>query len=535
MEIAINNILIPDFKKLVFRKCSVGISKGKIISISENKIKGNVTIDGEGCYLTPGLIDCHCHIESSYLLPSQFGNKALKHGVLHVVADCHEIANVAGRKGLEFFIEDAKNTPCNIMFAIPSSVPATEFATSGGKITIEDMEYLFGFKEVVALGELMNYKGVINREEKFMKMIKLAKKYKKVVNGHVPGLTGELLKAYVSAGIDDDHENESYEEILEKIQSGLSVFIREGSAEHTQSDAYKIIKEYPDKVMFCSDDKTAEDLVNIGYIDYNLKKAISSGIEPILALKVASYNGLMHYRLKEYAEIKVGNKAYLVIFDPKFNVKTVIIDGKIYTEKPQHIEIPDYLLYSFKVKPIDSVPPIKNHRICILAKDGSLITERLILENHNKEYDLENDILKIVNIERYGHGNRSSAKIKGFSLKKGAIATSVAHDCHNILAVGTSDEAIKIVVNKIIEEQGGLALFDGKEVFFMPLKIGGIVSDKSVSEVIKSLRLLKDKAKELGSTLTDPFATLSFMALEVIPHIKLTDKGLFNVDKFSYE
>jgi len=180
-------------------------------------------------------------------------------------------------------------------------------------------------------------------------------------------------------------------------------------------------------------------------------------------------------------------------------------------------------------------PPIKNHKICILAKDGSLITERLILENHNKEYDLENDILKIVNIERYGYGNRSSAKIKGFGLKKGAIATSVAHDCHNILAVGTSDGAIKIVVNKIIEKQGGLALFDGKEVFFMPLKVGGIISDKSVNEVIKSLKLLKNKAKELGSTLTDPFATLSFMALEVIPHVKLTDKGLFNVDKFCYE
>ena len=287
--------------------------------------------------------------------------------------------------------------------------------------------------------------------------------------------------------------------------------------------------------MFCSDDKTAEDLVNIGHIDYNLKKAISLGIEPVLALKVASYNGLLHYGLKEYAEIKVGNKAYLVLFDSEFNVKNVIVDGKIYTEKPQHIEVPDYLLHSFKIKLIDNVPPIKNHRICILAKDGSLITERLILENHNKEYDLENDILKIVNIERYGHGNRSSAKIKGFGLKKGAIGTSVAHDCHNILAVGTSDEAIKIVVNKIIEEQGGLALFDGKEVFFMPLKIGGIVSDKSVSEVTKSLRLLKNKAKELGSTLTDPFATLSFMALEVIPHIKLTDKGLFNVDKFCYE
>ena len=537
MDIAINNAFIPDFKTQSFVKCCVGIEKGRIVRISQTPLKGDITLDVEGNYLSPGLIDCHCHIESSYLLPSRFGTQAVKRGVLHIVADCHEIANVAGRKGLEFFIKDSENTPCNILFAVPSCVPATEFATSGGRITLEDVEYFFTHKKVVALGELMNYEGVINREEKFVKMIKLAKKYNKVVNGHAPKLTGEKLKAYVSAGIEDDHENETYEEILEKIRVGLKVFIREGSAEHTEAEAYKIIKEHPDRIMFCSDDKTAEDLISIGHIDFNLKKAISLGIKPILALKVATYNGLIHYGLEEFAEVKPGNKAYLVIFDENFNVKKLIIDGKLYDSKDvqsRPVDVPEFLTHSFKLKPLEVIPPIKNHDLCIIAKDGSLITEKLILSGHTQEYDLENDILKLVNVERYGYGNTSSAKIKGFGLKKGAIATSVAHDCHNILAVGTSDKAIKTVVNVIVENQGGLALFDGKEVVFVPLRIGGIVSDEEVNELVKKLKLIKERVKELGSTLTDPFATLSFMALEVIPHIKLTDKGLFDVDRFCY-
>ncbi|NPA39445.1 MAG: adenine deaminase [Thermodesulfobacteria bacterium] len=537
MDLVINDVLIPDFKTQKFVKGCVGINKGRVVEVSQAPLKGEVVLDGKEAYLSPGLIDCHCHIESSYLIPSQFGTQALKRGVLHIVADCHEIANVAGRKGLEFFIKDSENTKCNILFAVPSCVPATSFATSGGEITLEDVETLFHYEKVVALGELMNYEGVINKEEKFVKMIELAKKYGKVVNGHAPKLTGEKLRAYVSAGIEDDHENETYEEVLEKIQAGLKVFIREGSAEHTKDKAYEIIKEYSEKVMFCSDDKTAEDLITLGHIDYNLRKAISLGIEPILALKVATYNGLLHYGLKEFAEVKVGNRAYFVLFDKNFKVRKLVIDGEVYdvkNVKSKVSDVPEFLLNSFKVRPIENVPRVKHHELCILVRDGSLITEKLVLAGHDQEYDLENDILKIVNIERYGHGNRSAGKIKGFGLKRGAIATSVSHDCHNILAVGTSDKAIKAVVNAIIENQGGLALFDEKEVYLVSLRVGGIVSNEEAESLVKKLRFLKEKAKELGSPLTDPFATLSFMALEVIPHIKLTDKGLFDVDRFCY-
>ena len=538
MDIAINNVFIPDFRKRRFLKTSVGIKNGVISQISEDNIHAEIMIDGTDKYLTPGLIDCHCHIESSYLLPSLFGNVIANCGTLHCVADCHEIANVAGRKGLQFFMENAMTSLINIKFSVPSCVPATSFATSGGSIGLDDIQYFLECEEVVALGELMNIPAVISQDKKTMKMISLAKKKKKRVNGHAPDLSGEDLKRYITTGVDDDHESETYQELKEKLDAGLNVFLREGSAEKTEKEAYKIIEEYPDNVMFCTDDKSINDIFESGHINFHLRKAVKAGVSPILALKAASYNGLNYYGLNEYSEVKTGNKASLVLFNDlkSFNIEKIILDGRFYKYKYHKPFISDFLKHSLNIKTISQIPDIPDNikGICIYVKDGSLITEKIRANKDTPEYYTKEDILKLVVFERYGHGYSSAARIKGFGLKRGAIASSLSHDCHNIIAVGVDDTQIKRAINAIIDCDGGIAVVDGSEIYAIPLHVGGIVSDENPLIFAKRLEEAREKTRDLGCEFNDPMGTLSFMALEVIPHLKLTDRGLFDVDSFAY-
>ena len=538
MDIAINNVFIPDFRKRKFLKTSVGIKNGVISQISEDNIDAEIMVDGTDKYLTPGLIDCHCHIESSYLLPSLFGNVIANCGTLHCVADCHEIANVAGRKGLQFFMENAVSSSINIKFSVPSCVPATSFATSGGSIGLDDIQYFLECEEVVALGELMNIPAVISQDKKTMKMISLAKKKKKRVNGHAPDLSGEDLKRYITAGVDDDHESETYQELKEKLDAGLNVFLREGSAEKTEKEAYKIIEEYPDNVMFCTDDKSINDIFESGHINFHLRKAVKAGVSPILALKAASYNGLNYYGLNEYSEVKTGNKASLVLFNDlkSFNIEKIILDGRFHKYKYHKPLIADFLKHSLNIKTISQIPDIPDNikGICIYVKDGSLITEKIRANKDTPEYYTKEDILKLVVFERYGHGYSSAARIKGFGLKRGAIASSLSHDCHNIIAVGADDTQIKRAINVIIDCDGGIAVIDGSEIYAIPLHVGGIVSDENPLIFAKKLEEARKKARNLGCAFNDPMGTLSFMALEVIPHLKLTDRGLFDVDSFTY-
>ena len=532
MDIAINNTLIADFDSLSFKKLNIGIKDGIIEEISQTPIKAKKVIDASGFYLSPGFIDCHCHIESTHLMPSQFAKAVKKHGTLHVVADDHEIANVFGRKGLELFINDAKNSQINIRFAVPSCVPATEFATSGGKLDLEDIKYFLNFDEVVSLGELMNVPAVVNRDEKFMKMIETAKAKGKRINGHAPHLNHETLKAYKDVGVEDDHESYDYDELKEKIELGFFVFLREGSTEHSTDKAYKIIEEYPDKVAFCTDDKSINDILSKGHIDYNLRKAIKNGIDPILALKTASFNGLKYYGLDEFSSIEVGKKAFLILLNQEFEVvNTFTPNIKEAAKKEENEKFKKSIIVDMPV----ILPEIENKKIAIGIKDGSLITEKINIENVKGEFDLKNDLLKLVVIERYGHNNKAACFVKGFNIKNGALATSLAHDCHNIVAVGSSNENIKKAVETIIQMQGGqVVIKDGKLEAKMNLPVGGIVSDKEPEEIAKDVDNLREKAKSIGCSLTDPFGMLSFMALEVIPHIKLTDKGLFDVDRFEY-
>ena len=535
MDLQIKNVLVVDFENLTFKKLNVGIKDSIIAQLSQSEILAKENLNGDGLYLSPGLVDCHCHIESTHLTPSRFAQIVSRFGTLYVVADCHEIANVAGIDGLNYFMDNAKSSSINIFFAIPSCVPATSFATSGGKIDIEDVKKLIKNEMVLSLGELMNVPGVVNGEQKFLEMIKITKEAGKRINGHAPHLDLETLKKYRERGVEDDHESYSYDEIKQKLELGFFVFLREGSAEIAEDKAYKIVNEYPDRVAFCTDDKTVGDILNTGHINYNVKKAIKNGIDPALALKVASFNGLKYYGLDKYSEIKVGNVANLVLFDKEFNAKTVIVNGKpLRKQETISAKTPDFLKNSIHVKAPVFIPKIKNKSIAIKVNDGSLITDKLTVEPLGDEYDLKKDLLKLTVIERYGNGFSSACLIHGFGLKKGALASSLAHDCHNIVAVGTSDELLAKAIEKIIKMHGGQVVFDGESFTTLPLEIGGIVTSEEPKKVAKMVEKLKVAAHKLGCKLKSPFDTLSFMALEVIPHIKLTDKGLFDVDNFKY-
>jgi len=537
MKTLFKNVYVPDFDNDKFFKTNVAITGDEITSISSSEEKADAVYDFNKYYLIPGFIDCHTHIESSHLAPFVYGDIVARQGTLHVITDNHEIANVGGMEALQYFFNDAKKSRCNIKFAVPSCVPATFFATSGATLTVENICSLLKRPDVVSLGELMNVPAVVGGDSTFIQMIKKAKKLKKIVNGHAPGIKSEDLRKYVAAGVTDDHESETYEEIKEKIEAGLNVFLREGSAEHTQSNAYKLIDEYPDKIMFCTDDKTLTHIMDNGHIVYNVNKALDLGVKPINAIRASSYNGLTYYGMKEYSEIKPGNKASFIIcrINTAVNIEEIYIKGnRLDTNIENKIRTnpPLLLQNSMNIDKQHKVPEIVSDKLCIKVNDGSLITEKINTDFN--VFDTSKDILKLCVFERYGNGYKSACKINGFGINKGAIASSIAHDCHNIVAVGTSDKYILEVVNSIIENKGGLAAFDGKNLKILPLEIGGLITNTEYKIHYNKLKEIYKMIQEMGTNLTDPFGTLSFMALEVIPHIKLTDKGLFDVNSFSF-
>ncbi len=540
MELAINRVFYPDFRENRLIRGNVGISDGKITVVSDKPLTADSVLDGCGGLLVPGLTDCHVHIESSLLTPARFGEVVAAFGTLRVVADCHEIANVAGIDGLHWFMKDAESTACDIRFAVPSSVPATPFATSGGKLGLAEITVLLNEPAVVSLGELMNVPAVLNRDETVMAMIAAAKERGKRVNGHAPGLTGGALRDYFAAGIEDDHECSRYEELKERIESGCHVFLREGSAEHTEDGAYRILDEFPDKIMFCTDDKALNDIFTTGHINFHLRKAAGIGVNPINALRAACFNGPAYYGIANAGEIRPGFRADLVLFDNErdFNVEKVIVSGHPLSGQGVALpSVPLFLAESLSIKtPIEipAIPPALRG-IAIAVTDGSLITRKETVDSClTDEYMPEQDLLKLVVLERYGHGNRAACRVRGFGLKKGAIASSLSHDCHNLIAVGTDDGAIRLAIEAVIATNGGLSVTDGKEIFTVPLPVGGIVSNAKPDEMAVELEELTRRSRKLGTALSNPHATLSFMALEVIPHLKLTDQGLFDVDTFRY-
>lgn len=495
-------------------------------------------------FLIPGFIDAHVHVESSMLVPSEFARLAVRQGTVATVSDPHEIGNVLGRKGVEFMIENGLKTPFKFYFGVPSCVPATPFETAGSEINLEDIEKLFAYPNVNYLAEMMNYPGVLNRDALVMDKIKLAKKLGKKVDGHAPGLKGEDAKKYIEAGIETDHECFTLEEALDKLKYGMKILIREGSAAKNFEALWTIIDQFPNRVSFCSDDKHPNDFVK-GHINQLAARAVAKGCDLFNVLRVACLNAAEHYHIKT-GRLRTGDVAdFCVVKNLKhFEVLQTYIDGKLVFDRGE-VKFPKVVSGTpnyFDRKPInisDLKIEAKSEKVkAIVVEDGQLITGETSASpiNNNQELhsDVKHDILKIAVVNRYRNSPVAMAFVKNFGLKEGAIASCVAHDSHNIIAVGTNDEDLKNAINLIITEKGGISLTVGNEKSILPLPVAGIMTNDDGEKVAEQYEELDKKAKQLGTTLTSPYMTLSFCALLVIPQLKLSDKGLFDGSKFEF-
>ena len=530
----------------------VDIESGEIffgeINFEERLIKSVQKIDEvqkNFPYLLPGFIDAHVHIESSMLTPSEFAKLAVVHGTVASVSDPHEIANVCGKHGVEYMIENGKEVPFKFYFGAPSCVPATVFETAGDALDAITVDHLLANDDIYYLSEMMNFPGVLHKEDQVLKKIASAKKYHKPVDGHAPGLRGEDAKKYIEAGISTDHECFTREEALDKLQYGMKVLIREGSAAKNFEALIDLLNHHEDEMMFCSDDKHPDSLVK-GHINELCQRAVAKGIDVFKVLKAACINPVKHYRMNT-GLLKPGEPADFIIVEnlKDFKVHATYINGTLVAEngvskiktRPaliiNNFNCDKKELNKFKF-PVQQMPPQ-----VIEAIEGQLITNKLSLQLKTESgfyiSDVKNDILKIVVVNRYRNAPVAKAFVKNFGLKKGAIASSVAHDSHNIIAVGVNDESIAEAVTNIIDAKGGITVADYFNPSFnkiLPLPVGGLMSIEDGHKVAASYTEIDRAAKELGSQLSAPFMTLSFMALLVIPHLKLSDKGLFDGDAF---
>jgi adenine deaminase len=495
-------------------------------------------------HIIPGFIDSHIHIESSMLVPSEFARLAVTHGTVGAVCDPHEIANVLGVEGVRSMIENADTTSFKFSFGAPSCVPATPHETSGARIDIAETETLLQDGRIPYLSEMMNFPGVLGNDNEVMAKIAAANRQNKPIDGHAPGLRGEALRRYAAAGIDTDHECCEREEALEKIGLGMKILIREGSAAKNFEALYPLIEEYPDACMFCSDDKHPDDLA-WGHINLLAKRAISKGIDVMKVLRCASLNPVLHYKL-DAGFLQKNQPADFVVVDNlvDFTVLKTVIDGKLAAERgktcfPHRVPAILNRFFAGKKTPDDFRVSIKGTQIRVIeVTEGRLMTGSLIetprIENGNAVSDTERDILKIAVINRYENRPPALGFIKNIGLQKGAIASSVAHDSHNIIAVGVNDEAICDAVNLIIEQKGGISLVSDEFREVLPLPIAGIMSNEDGFIVAEKYARLNTLTRKLGTTLSAPYMTLSFMALLVIPQLKISDKGLFDSQSFTF-
>jgi len=495
-------------------------------------------------YIIPGFIDSHIHVESSMLVPSEFARTVVKNGMVAVVADPHEIANVVGIDGVNFMINNGKQVPFKFYFGAPSCVPATSFETAGANIGSNEIKELLKLDDIHFLGEMMDFPGVIAKNKEVMAKIEAAQYYNKPVDGHVPGLVGEDLEKYIKAGISTDHECYAKEEALEKIKLGMKILIREGSAAKDFDALSSLIEEYPDYCMFSSDDRHPHDLVEY-HIDILVKKAIKLGYDKMKVLKCACVNPVKHYNL-DVGLLQEGDNADFIEINnfEELKILKTVINGLLVAEKGwSHIpKVKTEFINNFKTKnkkPGDFVVKYTNKKINVIEPvDGLLVTKKLYIEpkveNGYIVSDVERDILKITMINRYDNVPPALAFIKNFGFKKGAIASSVAHDSHNLIAVGVSDEDITRAVNLVIKHKGGLSVVHDEVEMILPLPVAGLMTDKGVFNVAKEYTKLENEAVSLGSSLADPFMTMSFMGLLVIPDIKLSDKGLFDAKNFKF-
>ncbi|MEM7550021.1 MAG: adenine deaminase [Bacteroidota bacterium] len=532
--------------------------KGNLVNIHERSIKPSEIIVEEGMikkinvidesvngFLMPGFIDAHVHIESSMLVPTEFARMAVVHGTVATVSDPHEIGNVLGVEGVNFMIENGSEVNFKFYFGAPSCVPATPFETAGAQISMEQVDELLSRKEIKYLSEMMNWPGVLNDDPEVKAKIASAVKHGKPVDGHAPGLKGEQAKIYIDAGISTDHECYSADEALGKLNYGMKIIIREGSAAKNFEALYPLLEDHYENMMLCSDDKHPDSL-ELGHINQLAARAVANGIDKFKVLQAACLNPIEHYKL-DVGQLKVGDPAdFIVCHDlENFQVKEAYINGKKVSENGKSL-IPQFKTEApnnFNAHPISKdslVVAAEGEKIRVIeALDGELITNELVTEarilDQNVVSNPQNDILKIVVVNRYQPTeNPSKAFIKGFGLKSGAIASSVAHDSHNIVAVGVDDQSICEAINLIIAEKGGISAVNLENKKIIALPVAGLMTNRDGYQVSKDYTEIDQMAKEMGSELGSPFMTLSFMALLVIPSLKLSDKGLFNGKTFQF-
>jgi adenine deaminase len=498
-------------------------------------------------YLVPGFIDAHVHIESSMLIPSAFAKLAVTHGTIGTISDPHEIANVCGMEGVQYMIDNGKKVAFHFFFGAPSCVPATIFETAGAAINSEEVSSLLNNPDIYYLSEMMNFPGVLFKDEEVMKKIAAAHKMGKPVDGHAPGLRGEDAKKYIEAGISTDHECFTLEEALDKLENGMKILIREGSAAKNFEALYELIEDHPSMVMLCSDDKHPDSLVE-GHLNILCARAVAKGIDPLLVLRAACINPVDHYKLPT-GKMQLGDAANFIVLEDliSFKVKQTYIKGELVAENGKSFikEVKEKVINTFNAVSIQEKDieislneyPQENGLIAVIeANSGQLITNKLWLSPRLEEDKIisntESDILKMVVYNRYYAAPPKIAFIKNFGFKNGAIASTVAHDSHNIIAVGVSDVDIVRAINLVINEQGGISCVNENETKVMGLPVAGLMSLKDPYEVAALYTAIDSMSKSLGSSLDAPFMTLSFMALLVIPHLKLSDKGLFDADAF---
>lgn len=553
---------------------TIHINNGRITSIDRHPPNTKYKIPNTK-YILPGFIDAHIHIESSMLPPAEFARLAVVHGTVGTVSDPHEIANVLGISGVEHMIDDGGRSPFSFTWGAPPCVPATSFETAGAEIDAKGVDALLTRPEIRYLSEVMNYPGVIHADPEIMKKIAAAKSHRKPIDGHAPGLRGKDLQTYISAGISTDHESFQLDEALEKLSLGMKIIIREGSAAKNFDALHPILRDHWKMCMFGSDDKHPNDLIR-GHIDAVVRRAVALGYDPLHVLSCACLHPIRHYGI-DIGCLQVGDRAdFIEVRDLKeFQVLQTVIFGEVVAKNGKtHLpRLPSNIVNNFHAK--QKAPgefstyyhvgehhdvPLQRVRI-IGALDGQLITNEtqaklpVILASEQRarpgserrirsdagqagmttvNSDPKKDILKIVVVNRYKQAPPAIGYIKGFGLKHGAIASTVAHDSHNIVAVGITDDDICAAVNMLIEVKGGVSAVGEAIEEVLPLPIAGLMSDQDGTDVAHAYTKLDGLAKELGSTLTAPFMTLSFMALPVIPHLKMTDRGLFDVDKFQH-
>jgi adenine deaminase len=530
-------ILVDTFSKRLF-KGEITLENGKITRVEEKE-------HGNNTYILPGLIDAHVHIESSMMIPSVFSKMAVSRGTVAVVCDPHEIANVIGIEGIDYMLEDSRKTPLKFWFGVPSCVPATPFETSGAVLDAQIVDSLLARKDMHYLSEMMNFPGVISEVPEVLAKLASAEKYGKPVDGHAPGLTGAALQKYAASGISTDHECSSYEEALEKIKLGMKILIREGSAAKNFEALFRLIDEFPASVMLCTDDSHPDTLLYEGHIDKLLRRGLEKGLDIFNLIRAASVNPVEHYGLS-VGLLREGDPADFIVVDDlkSFQVLATFIggecvysSGKVLFEGEKSPVINRFLRNRITAE--DLLLPARPGKIrVIIARAGELLTgQELASPRIERGYlvsDPSRDILKLVVLSRYGNDPVRIGFIKNFGLKKGALASSIAHDSHNIIAVGVADEDIVAAVNKLVENKGGIVAGTKDHLLFLPFEVAGLMSTRSGEEVAAMYLELNAEAQKLGTQFEAPFMTLSFMSLLVIPSLKLGDQGLFDVNKFEF-